>query len=424
MANIFTILREKAEEAPLKLFGLFGIINYPLFYFFWKYTSDSRYDDLILRVIATALCLCLFLKDKWPKNIQALLPAYWYITITFCLPFMGTYIFLQNNASSSWVLNVTLALFLMLFVLDWLSFTLVLIFGLLTAVTFYLIQGNQIYIISENLISTILNLLWVMIVALTFSRKHELVEKEKRVALMSSSSAIAHEMRTPLATILMSSDIIKSSAGEIERFICSPSENEKIVLRTEINQIKNLCERLSRITKASQNLINLLLANIKQDFYTLPHTKLSLQTSLDYILDEFAFKPDERVKVHLKVENDFEFYGNLELIMHIFFNLLKNSLYFIRAANKGEIFIHTLQSDRENIVVFKDTGPGIEVHQLAHIFKPFYSKRPHGTGIGLSFCKKAIESMKGKIDVQSDFGVHTTFTLRLPKINAIINKTE
>ena len=61
-------------------------------------------------------------------------------------------------------------------------------------------------------------------------------------------------------------------------------------------------------------------------------------------------------------------------------------------------------------------GPGIEKHRVPKLFTPFYSKRPHGTGIGLSFCKRAIEVMGGKIHVTSELGKNTTFIINLPNV--------
>ena len=124
-------------------------------------------------------------------------------------------------------------------------------------------------------------------------------------------------------------------------------------------------------------------------------------------MEKFAFRPEEEAKIHLNIKTDFTFQGNEELSTHIFFNLIKNSLYYIEVAGKGQIYI-TIQQGK---VIFKDTGTGIETHILKNLFTPFYSRRTHGTGLGLAFCKRAVESMNGKITVESEYGEHTTFVL-------------
>lgn len=417
MKEIFKKIKEQSSQFPYKLFGLFGLVNYPLFYFFWKIMPDSRYDDIFLRIVSTLLCLGLFLNERWPDKLKSFLILYWYLTITFCLPFMGTYLFLENNASSSWMLNSTLGIFLMLFVLDWISFTIILPCGVGLGVLAYYITGKEFIISEANFLSTIANISWVVIVALLFSRKKDLIRKEKEIVLNLTAGAIAHEMRTPLANVKMNAKSLEKIAARIQQGIGQDVSKKDQLLSEQGQELIHLSHRLTRIAQGSQNFINLLLGNLRQDFKEIPLSPLSMQASLHKIFEEFAFKPHQKEKVHLIVEQDFQFKGNEELVTHIFFNLLKNSLYFIHAAGKGDIYITIRQRHTENQVEFKDTGPGIEAHRIPHLFKPFYSRRPHGTGIGLSFCKKAIESIGGQIEVTSELKKHTTFTLRLPQLS-------
>ena len=68
------------------------------------------------------------------------------------------------------------------------------------------------------------------------------------------------------------------------------------------------------------------------------------------------------------------------------------------------------------VVRFEDNGPGIPEDMLDRIFKPFFTtKRPEeGTGLGLSICKRIVEEHGGKLDVESEVGVGTAFSLWLP----------
>ncbi|HBC71240.1 MAG TPA: ATP-binding protein [Coxiellaceae bacterium] len=96
------------------------------------------------------------------------------------------------------------------------------------------------------------------------------------------------------------------------------------------------------------------------------------------------------------------------------FNLLKNALYYIARARKGQIYIHLENRENENRLYFKDTGKGIAKEMLSHIFNRFYSKTDGGVGIGLSFCKMAMEWMGGSITCQSVEGEYTEFVLHFP----------
>ncbi|MBI3084899.1 MAG: sensor histidine kinase [candidate division NC10 bacterium] len=64
-------------------------------------------------------------------------------------------------------------------------------------------------------------------------------------------------------------------------------------------------------------------------------------------------------------------------------------------------------------IVFHDTGRGIPPQELERIFDPFYTTRPSGTGLGLSIARKLLESMDGRIGVESRPGTGTTFRIWL-----------
>lgn len=85
-------------------------------------------------------------------------------------------------------------------------------------------------------------------------------------------------------------------------------------------------------------------------------------------LEEYSFKIHEKEKVHIDIKKDFYFLGNEDLIIHIFLNLLKNSLYFIQSSGKEEIFISVSSTSYLHQVVFKDTGTGIKSHRLPPLF--------------------------------------------------------
>jgi signal transduction histidine kinase len=64
----------------------------------------------------------------------------------------------------------------------------------------------------------------------------------------------------------------------------------------------------------------------------------------------------------------------------------------------------------------RDSGVGIAEADLEHIFEPFFSRKPDGTGLGLATTARIVEDHKGTIDVKSKPGKGTTFTIRLPAV--------
>jgi two-component system NtrC family sensor kinase len=98
----------------------------------------------------------------------------------------------------------------------------------------------------------------------------------------------------------------------------------------------------------------------------------------------------------------------------VFLNIINNAVYAMK--DGGSL---TLRSTREGATVriaFEDSGPGIPVDVLGRIFDPFFTTKPEvsGTGLGLSVSLGIVQSHGGTIDVKSEIGVGTAFTVTLP----------
>ena len=102
-------------------------------------------------------------------------------------------------------------------------------------------------------------------------------------------------------------------------------------------------------------------------------------------------------------------------IHQVLLNLLLNALQAINGA--GTITVTVKSRDQFAVVEVADTGPGIAPDNLPNIFRPFYTTKGEGTGLGLSLARRIVEDHQGKIEVTSTLGQGTTFAmlLSLPK---------
>ena len=86
--------------------------------------------------------------------------------------------------------------------------------------------------------------------------------------------------------------------------------------------------------------------------------------------------------------------------------------------NGGLITITKQRDDKKFIIQISDTGVGIPEEVLPNLFeRKFYTTKPYGLGLGLSYCKRTIESHGGALMVDSVLGKGTVFTLELPRIS-------
>jgi len=109
-------------------------------------------------------------------------------------------------------------------------------------------------------------------------------------------------------------------------------------------------------------------------------------------------------------------HGDQEIIRRVIANLLGNALKF--TPKDGEIRIAVSRKDSMARVAVTDTGPGIPAEYHAKIFEKFgqveKQARRHSTGLGLTFCKLAVEAHGGKIGIESEVGKGSTFWFELP----------
>ena len=235
------------------IFGFFAIINYPVFYFLFNDNIVFLSADFIIRMLATIFCVPLILKKYWPITLSKYFRSYWLTTVTFCIPFFGTYFALANSFSKGWESNILLGVFWLILVLEWTEFVFSLILGIVAAIILHNFIAGNINISGSILNIHLINILWVIITSGIFLIKKESVNNEKLNALRSINSQIAHELRTPLSAISLNIDSIQFLTQQIN------SKNKKSLL----SEIDEHTKHTLKILKNTFVLIDINLTKIK-----------------------------------------------------------------------------------------------------------------------------------------------------------------
>lgn len=234
-----------------------------------------------------------------------------------------------------------------------------------------------------------------------------ILAEEKRLNEMKSQfvAMVAHDLRTPLTSILTSLDLI-------QRY------NEKL---SEAKKSKHFGQIQTTIKGMTEQLEELLTANQaesgKLSFNPEP---LDAVAFCQELLEGFKISATHQCKLCFKSQG----YGtqlNLDrtLLRQILNNLLSNAIKY--SPQGGIISLNlTCEPDRATFCI-QDQGIGMPPEYLAKLFQPFERAANvgsiKGTGIGLYIVKQTVERHQGKISVESQVGVGTTFTITLPSIN-------
>ncbi len=247
----------------------------------------------------------------------------------------------------------------------------------------------------------------------------ELNYEDKMQVMQDLSANIAHEMRTPLSGVRASMDGIESYLPLLiqtyRESIKANPETIQTIREDHLNILEKTPERINLMVDQANSVIDMLLMNLRDN--TVDKSQFSIYAAADLLrqaLDRYPFKRGERDKVILYIDHDFYFRGLDNLFIFVIFNLLKNALFSINSALKGQITIELKPGKGVNHIVFRDTGEGIDRQVVSRIFDGFFTTRSDGTGVGLAFCRRTIRSFDGDITCLSESGEFAEFVIDLP----------
>lgn len=223
----------------------------------------------------------------------------------------------------------------------------------------------------------------------------ELAEVERQAAWSEMARQVAHEIKNPLTPM-------KLTLQHLQRLVLLNDGNES-----------NLKADFERISKGLIQQID-SLSNIASDFskFARPITDELVPLNVNQLLSEIdeLYQHDQHIKINLDLSDEaLLILGVADDLKRVFINLVKNA---IEAMPEGGILmLRTYRFKHDVYIEFADTGVGIPVKLQAQVFKPNFSTKTSGTGIGLAISKKVIDAHKGHIQFASVPGSGTTFTL-------------
>ncbi len=253
--------------------------------------------------------------------------------------------------------------------------------------------------------------------------RKEAIYAEKMALLSNLSATIAHEMRTPLSGVRASISGVESYLPDLlegYRYASLQEPTRFFPIRAEHrDMLEGTPARIKSMVDQANSVIDLLLVNLRNR--ELDHsnfTRCTMAACVEEAVLTFPFKRDQRQHLHLSVGNGFDFTGVHSLMVYVLFNLIKNALYSVEAAGKGDISITLECTAQQHRLIFTDTGLGIGKENLPHIFDRFFTTKNDGTGAGLAFCKRTLTSFNAVMEVDSVLGEYTTFNLDFPVLAA------
>jgi signal transduction histidine kinase len=216
---------------------------------------------------------------------------------------------------------------------------------------------------------------------------------------------VSHDLKTPLTSIKgyveAISDGLADDRGTLNRYLSVIGEKSK-VLEERIAELIDYVNMETGEWKMKQEEIELL------GFFD----EISLLYRQDAVVFKRTFRADIQIPEHVCVIAD------RALLLRCFENLFDNAMRYTEEG--GSIILSAVLTGDRVIVVFQNSGTGINKNELGRLFEPFYrgtrSRREHGSGLGLSIVKSIIDAHGWSIGVDSTPGEHTTFTIHITPV--------
>ncbi len=215
----------------------------------------------------------------------------------------------------------------------------------------------------------------------------------------------AHELRTPLA----------ATRATVESVL----DLETISEAESRSTLQTVARQNLRLSQLVQDL--LLLSRLDIQRLALKQQSCNLKTLICDVIDEYeslAVAADIQLAADIQTQQPLSVLGDEEQLYRLVANLVGNAIHY--TSKNGQVLVKLDRDDRHALIRVQDTGIGIASEEQARIFERFYrvssdrSRATGGSGLGLAIAMAIARSHHGTIQVQSQLGHGSTFTVKLP----------
>jgi signal transduction histidine kinase len=238
--------------------------------------------------------------------------------------------------------------------------------------------------------------------------EQQMIQSEKLSSIGQLSAGIAHELNTPLGSIVFLAD-------ELSDLLSNGQEFDGSIKKRIVKILESIQEQAYRCKDITQSLLNF---SRKSDI-------IEEDSDVIEIIDEIiSLVSSSQVKYKTNIIKQYDNLGlfikaDPALLRQVFLNLFTNALDAI--VNQGEITVQARKEKDDIHVCIIDNGIGIPEESLKKVFDPFFTTKPpdKGTGLGLSLSYGIIKDLGGDIKIDSQLGRGTRVEIILPVLKAI-----
>ena len=262
----------------------------------------------------------------------------------------------------------------------------------------------------------------------------QLLQGQKLQAIGQLAAGIAHEINNPVGFILSNLGSVQQYVKDLGRFLEAArriveqgeegrdlrkvvTEFEALWKEAEVGFLLEDSGSALGDCKGGAERLRDIVRSLKE--FAHPNENTLRSIDLSQVVRKAVELCRNELKYRVTLHEDYAALGTAlcypQQIEQVLVNLLVNAAQSV-GTGRGEVFLEGRREGTEAILRVRDTGAGISAEHLSRLFEPFFTTKPvgKGTGLGLHVAYKIVKAHGGEIDVASEVGKGSTFTVRLP----------
>jgi signal transduction histidine kinase len=230
---------------------------------------------------------------------------------------------------------------------------------------------------------------------------------ERESAWREMAKQVAHEIKNPLTPMKLSIQHLQLAMQDDSK------SNDALVAKVS----KTLIEQIDNLNQIASEFSN---------FAKMPEPEneaVNLNEIMSNVHDLFRKRDDMDIRLFVPID-DILVFADRNHVMRVMNNLLKNAIQAIPTERRGIINIKLYKEEKNAVIKVQDNGVGIPDSAKHKVFKPNFTSKSSGTGLGLAMCANIIEGFNGKIYFESEVNKGTTFYVIIPLMHMKDNFNE
>ncbi|PAY02865.1 two-component sensor histidine kinase [Pseudoalteromonas sp. HM-SA03] len=264
--------------------------------------------------------------------------------------------------------------------------------------------------------------------------QNQLLQSEKMAAIGQLAAGVAHEINNPIGFVNSNIQSLEGQASGLFAMLAFYEAHFSTLVDSDLAQQEQQLQNQHSIDFLKEDVPDLLqeclegldrVSKIVESLKSFSHVDNQEWQEADLIkgIESTLKIANNSIKYHAVINKTYSLDDEVLLycqpmqINQVFLNLIINAAQSI--ASSGTVTISIEDKQNEVIIAIQDTGKGIPAGDINKIFNPFFTTKPvgQGTGLGLSLSYSIVAKHKGRIQVDSQVGVGTTFTVSFPKLS-------